>query len=131
MGKRLGVGEIVDSNEFNIGILERGAQHVATDASETVNADFDCHLASLKMMKIRLKRMRGREHKMLTGKEEVSKCGWAAKARFGKAVGTGHYARVTQNPASSIKMFLLLQKRVIRASQFFCLIVLWAVGQAS
>jgi hypothetical protein len=26
-------------------------------------------------MKIRLKRMRGREHKMLTGKEEVSKCG--------------------------------------------------------
>jgi hypothetical protein len=25
-------------------------------------------------MKIRLKRMRGREHKMLTGKEEVSKC---------------------------------------------------------
>jgi hypothetical protein len=26
-------------------------------------------------MKIRLKRMRGREHKMLTGKEKVSKCG--------------------------------------------------------
>jgi hypothetical protein len=25
-------------------------------------------------MKIRLKRMRGREHKMLTGKEVVSKC---------------------------------------------------------
>jgi len=26
-------------------------------------------------MKIRLKRMRGREHKMLTGKEKVRKCG--------------------------------------------------------
>jgi hypothetical protein len=45
------------------------------------------------MMKIQLKRMRGRNHKMLTGKEKRSKCdrrnvaaGWIFRSQIGKRV---------------------------------------------
>src|SRR5271170_3289461 len=84
VGERLRIGEIVDRHEFDIGILERGAQNIAPDASETVNAYFNSHLASVMMMKIQPKRMRGREHKMLTGKGEGSKWRKAATCCLAK-----------------------------------------------
>src|SRR5277367_3839050 len=55
VGERFRISEIVDGYEFDIWVFERGAQHVATDAPEAVNAYFDSHLASVMTMKIRLK----------------------------------------------------------------------------
>ena len=45
MSEGLRVGEIVDCDEFDVGIVERGAHYVAPDTSKTVNAYFDSHLA--------------------------------------------------------------------------------------
>src|SRR5579863_6494513 len=52
VSESFGVREIVDCDEFDVGIIERGAQYVASDAAETVNAYFNSHLASVRMMKI-------------------------------------------------------------------------------
>src|ERR1019366_6204475 len=48
MRQRLGIGEVVDRNEFQILVGERGPQNVAADAPETIDAYFDCHFASLR-----------------------------------------------------------------------------------
>ena len=47
--QRFRISQIVDRHEFQIRIIERGAQHVAADASEAVNANFDCHNVSVLM----------------------------------------------------------------------------------
>src|SRR5207302_1930464 len=47
VGQRFGIGEVVDRHKFQLAIINGGAQHVAPDAAESVDADFDCH-ASLR-----------------------------------------------------------------------------------
>ena len=49
MRQCLGVGEVVDRDEFEVLVGERGAQNVAADAAEAVDAYFDCHFASLRI----------------------------------------------------------------------------------
>ena len=49
MRQRLRIGKIVDRHEFQIRVIERGAQNVAADASEAVDANFDCHGFSVLM----------------------------------------------------------------------------------
>src|SRR5438105_7140570 len=44
------VGKIVDRNELKIGIVERGAQYVAADASKTIDSYSDSHVASERVM---------------------------------------------------------------------------------
>jgi hypothetical protein len=46
MGERLGIGQIVDGDEFKVLISERRAQNVATDTSESINTYFYGHVAS-------------------------------------------------------------------------------------
>jgi len=46
MSESLGIGEIVDRDEFEVLVGERGANDIAPDAAETINANFDCHDAS-------------------------------------------------------------------------------------
>src|SRR3546814_8385037 len=43
---RLGIGQVVDRDQFQpaVGAFEDGARHEATDASETVDCDFHCHV---------------------------------------------------------------------------------------
>ena len=48
MSQRLWIGKIVDRNKIQIGIVQGCAQNVTANTSETVNANFDCHLASKK-----------------------------------------------------------------------------------
>src|SRR5436309_14545755 len=43
VGEGLGVGQVVDRDEFQGRIAQRRAQYVAPDASEPVDADADCH----------------------------------------------------------------------------------------
>ncbi len=45
-----GIGEIVDRNEFDIAVIERSSEHVSPDASESVDAYFNCHFASEKLV---------------------------------------------------------------------------------
>src|ERR1700677_1761317 len=47
VGERLGAGEIVDRDEFNVRIFQRSAQDIASDASKAVDAYFNSHLASV------------------------------------------------------------------------------------
>jgi hypothetical protein len=44
MSERLSVGDIVHRHEINIGIMQTRADHIATDASETVDTNFHSHL---------------------------------------------------------------------------------------
>src|SRR5580658_934216 len=46
VGERLGIGEIVDGDEVEVLVRERGAKNVASDASKSINADFYGHAAS-------------------------------------------------------------------------------------
>jgi hypothetical protein len=46
MGESFGVGEVVDGNDLYIFVGERGAQYVAADAPETINANLYRHGAS-------------------------------------------------------------------------------------
>ena len=46
MGERLGISEIVDGDEFQAGIVQRGAKNIAANATKTVNANFNCHMTS-------------------------------------------------------------------------------------
>ena len=46
VSQRLGIGEIVDSDEIDVLVGERGAQNVAPDASKSINANFYGHGAS-------------------------------------------------------------------------------------
>ena len=50
VGQSLGIGQIVDRHEFDIAVIERSSEHVAPDASESVDAYLDCHLASENLM---------------------------------------------------------------------------------
>jgi hypothetical protein len=43
MCKRRGVGEVVDRDEIDVLVAERGPHDVAADAPEPVDADFHCH----------------------------------------------------------------------------------------
>ena len=48
VGERLGVGEVVDRDEVEVGArLVGGAEEVAPDPPEPVDADLDCHLCLL------------------------------------------------------------------------------------
>jgi hypothetical protein len=42
--ERLRVRDVVDGDEINLPVSERGAQDIAPDAPETVDADFHCHV---------------------------------------------------------------------------------------
>ncbi len=44
--ERLGVGEIVRGDEFDIGVVQAGANDVSSDAAEAVDPYFDCHRMS-------------------------------------------------------------------------------------
>jgi hypothetical protein len=46
MSEGLGIGEIVDGDEVEVLIGERGAKNVASDASKSINANFYGHGAS-------------------------------------------------------------------------------------
>src|SRR5579862_6843311 len=46
VGQGFGVGQVVDRHKFDIAVIERGTQHVAPDAAESINAYFDCHKTS-------------------------------------------------------------------------------------
>ena len=46
VSERLGVGQVIDGDEFDAGIAEPRPQYVAADAAETVNRDFDAHISS-------------------------------------------------------------------------------------
>ena len=48
VGQRLRIGEIVDGDEVQVLVGERGAENVTSNASKTINADFYCHVASNK-----------------------------------------------------------------------------------
>ena len=41
--QRLGVGEIVGGDKFDVGMMQAGADHIAADAAEAVDAYFDGH----------------------------------------------------------------------------------------
>ncbi|MNY11394.1 hypothetical protein D3C86_1444220 [compost metagenome] len=43
VSERLGVGQVVDADELQLGVLEADAQHLATDTTETVNPHFSGH----------------------------------------------------------------------------------------
>src|SRR5262249_39504891 len=43
MGQGRGAGEIVDSDKFEVRIVNCRAQHIAPDPAETVDANFGCH----------------------------------------------------------------------------------------
>ena len=53
MGQRLGVGEIVDRDEFQVRVIERRTKNVAADAPEAVDAYFDCHSTSSEKIPLR------------------------------------------------------------------------------
>ena len=40
VGESRGVGEVVDRNKFDVGVVQAGADDVATDATEAVNSYF-------------------------------------------------------------------------------------------
>ena len=46
MSESLGIGEIVDGNEVEVLVGERGAKNVASDAPKSINANFYGHDAS-------------------------------------------------------------------------------------
>ena len=54
MRQRLGIGEVVDRNEFQVLVGERGAENVAADAPEAIDTYFDCHFASLRKRQIEI-----------------------------------------------------------------------------
>ena len=39
-------GQVVDGNKFDLGIAERGAQNVAANSAEAVDANLNCHVYS-------------------------------------------------------------------------------------
>ena len=43
MGERFRIGEIVHSDEFDLGIMQGGANHIAANTAEAVDAYFDGH----------------------------------------------------------------------------------------
>jgi hypothetical protein len=49
MGQGFGIGEIVNRDEIEVAIGERGAQQVAADSSEAIDANFDCHGSSVSL----------------------------------------------------------------------------------
>jgi hypothetical protein len=46
MGQGFGVSEVIDRHEFDIAVMERSSEHVPPDASESVDAYFNCHSSS-------------------------------------------------------------------------------------
>ena len=51
MGQRFRIGQIVDRDEIQVWIFERSAQNVAADSSEAIDANFNCHVSSVRFMK--------------------------------------------------------------------------------
>jgi hypothetical protein len=51
MGQRLGIREVVDRDEVQVWVFQRSAQYVAADSSESIDANFDCHVSSVEFMK--------------------------------------------------------------------------------
>lgn len=49
MGKRFGIGQIIDRDKFNFRIVKACTDHVAADAAETINCDFNWHVYSLRI----------------------------------------------------------------------------------
>ena len=47
MSERGGRGEVIYGDEFNLGIAEGGAEDITSDAAETVDTYFDCHVRLL------------------------------------------------------------------------------------
>src|SRR5579863_1410694 len=46
MSQRLGIGEIVDGDKLEVGVVEGGAKNVAANAAKSVDAYFNCHITS-------------------------------------------------------------------------------------
>ena len=46
MGQSFRVRQIVDRDEFQIFVVERRPQHIAPDASESIDANLYCHVSS-------------------------------------------------------------------------------------
>ena len=46
VAQRFRVGKIVHSHEFHVIPMQAGAHDIAADATETINAYFDCHFLS-------------------------------------------------------------------------------------
>ena len=44
VSERLGIGDIVHRHEIDIGVMQTRADHIATDASETIDANFHSHV---------------------------------------------------------------------------------------
>ena len=49
VGQGFGIGKIVDRHEFDVAVIERSSEHVPPDASESVDAYFNCHFSSEKL----------------------------------------------------------------------------------
>jgi len=47
MSQGLGLGQVVDGDDVDVGIVQRSAINVASDTSETVDTYFDSHVASV------------------------------------------------------------------------------------
>jgi hypothetical protein len=39
------IGEVVGGNKLNVRIMKAGANDIPADTAETVNTNFDCHMA--------------------------------------------------------------------------------------
>jgi hypothetical protein len=75
MGQSFGIGEIVDGDEVDILIRERGAENVASDTSESIDANFYSHCASERDFDC-LRKYAGTSKQvlMLTGSSSQRKC---------------------------------------------------------
>ena len=47
VGQRRRTGQVVDGDKINLGIAQRGAQNIASNAAEAVDTDLNCHLRVL------------------------------------------------------------------------------------
>ena len=52
VGEGGGGGEVVDGDEFDVGIAERGAEDIASDAAEAVDANLDCHVRAFSLWRL-------------------------------------------------------------------------------
>jgi hypothetical protein len=53
VGQGGGGGEVVDGDEFDVGIAEGGAEDVASDAAEAVDANLNCHVRRPPVLSLR------------------------------------------------------------------------------
>jgi hypothetical protein len=47
VGHNIDIGQVVDSNELDLGVFDSNSEHIASDTAETVDTNLDTHLCSL------------------------------------------------------------------------------------